>query len=106
MNSQRLKQQAKGLHCSAPSPLCVYYSYQFSIFMELLSVWMSEFLILTPALGAHFLLSGCLVQPQCDVMAFVLSYCILCCHVWLSSLRSLLFSSEIQKGRGGEDWEE
>lgn len=32
-------------------------------------------------------------------MDFVFSY-ILCCHVWLSSRRSLFFSNEKQKGSG------
>lgn len=55
-------------------------------------------LILLLALGALFLLLGCLTQLGCD--GFVSSY-ILVCHVWLLSLRISFSSNERQKGRVG-----
>lgn len=39
-----------------------------------------------------FLLLGCFVQPQCEVLA--LSYCIFFCPVWLSFFGGLLISVE------------
>lgn len=42
------------------------------------------------------LLLGCLVQPPRDSEVF--SYSIFLCHIWLLSLRSLLFSTEREKG--------
>ena len=50
VNSQRLMEQAQGLHRSTPGPLCIHDSFQFSIFMGFLSVWMNGSLILVPAL--------------------------------------------------------
>lgn len=38
MNSQRLRQQANGLHGSAPGALLVHYGFQFGVFMGLLNV--------------------------------------------------------------------
>lgn len=59
MNSQRLKQLSQDLHGSAPSPLHIYYSFQFTV-MGLLIVRTSEFLILVPTLEdlSFFLLSS------------------------------------------------
>lgn len=41
---------------------CVYFSFQLSTFIRLLSVGTSGSLIIVPALGTLFLLLGCLVQ--------------------------------------------
>ena len=50
--------------CTRPAlgPLCLYYNFQFSVFMGFLSVQMSEFLIIMPFLGALFFLLFCLIQ--------------------------------------------
>ena len=57
---------------------------------------MSGLLILVPAPQSLLLLLGCLVQPPRDSEVF--SYSIFLCHIWLLSLRSLLFSTEREKG--------
>lgn len=59
MNSVGLKQKAWGLHRSALYPLCIKCSFQFSIFMGLLSLETSRSLILVPS---FFFLLVCLVQ--------------------------------------------
>ena len=61
MSSQRKKQQTQGLSGSAPGSLCIYYSFQLSIYTRLLSVWMSGSLILVSLLGLLLLLLVCLV---------------------------------------------
>lgn len=102
VGSQRLKQGAQSLHGSAPDPLCIYYSFQFSGFYGTLECGKDcVFLILMPSLG---LVSCCWISSSnFDVMLFGFSY-ILCCCVLLLSLRSLFFSSERQKGNGSR-WE-
>lgn len=59
---------------------------------ERLTVGAGVSLTLWPALTPPFLLLGCLVQPRQE--AFVLSYYILFCPVWPSSLGDLLLSKE------------
>ena len=54
MNSERLRQHAQGPHRSAPHPLCMLYNFQFRVLMGLLSVHLSESLILVPSLGLSF----------------------------------------------------
>ena len=44
------------------------------------------------ALGTLFLLLGCLIKNRLICQLFALSYCILFCPVWLSSLEDLFFS--------------
>lgn len=65
-----------------------------------ISVRISVYLLLMPALGTLFLLSGCQVQLQNNDIA--LSNYILTRHVWLVFLRSLFFSNEKEKGGGPE----
>lgn len=38
MNLPRLMQHAQGLQRSVPGPLCIYYGFQFSVFIDLLSI--------------------------------------------------------------------
>jgi hypothetical protein len=49
-----------------------------------------------PALGLFSF--GWDALSSLDVMGFALSYYISLCHVWLSSLRTVFFSNEKQKG--------
>lgn len=72
---------------------CIFY---LLFIMDLPSVRMSVYLLLVPALGTLFLLSGCRVQLQND--DFALSHYISICHIWLVFLRSLFFSDEKEKG--------
>ena len=75
MDSQRLRQRAQDLHRSGPGPLCIYYGFQFSAFMEFLSVQMSGHMF--PVLSL-VLFSFCLfAMSKSDVSVFVLSYFIL-----------------------------
>lgn len=53
-NSQRLKQQVQCLRCYVPGSLHIRYSFQFSVSMGLLSVWMSGSLILVSSLRFFF----------------------------------------------------
>ena len=66
-NSQRLKQLVQGLHRSAPGPLCIYYDFQFSVFMRSLSMQMSGPLRAVPFLG---LFTFCLFFSNCNVLVF------------------------------------
>lgn len=86
MNSQRLKQQVQCLHCYVPGPLHIRYSFQFSVFTGLLSVWMSGSLILVSSLRFFFQVV-CLFQIPCD--DYGLSHPTI--FVLLLCLRSLLF---------------
>lgn len=61
VNSQRLKQQAQGLHGSARGPLHTYYSFKLSLIMGLLSVRTKGSLILVPFLRSLIFLLGYLV---------------------------------------------
>lgn len=61
------------------------------------------YLTLLPALGTLFLLLACLVQPQEE--SFALSWCILLCSIWLSSLEGLFFSEE-EMDLEDEHWKE
>jgi hypothetical protein len=73
-----LNEQAQDLeHGSAAGPQYIYYSFQFSTFIGLLSVQTSKSLDLVPSLG---LLSSCwfaLSKLQCDDYCFILLYFIL-----------------------------
>lgn len=73
-------------------------------FVGLLTVGVCLSLTLLPVLGALFLLRVAVLSLS--VSAFALSYCILFCQVWLSSLRGLLFSEGRQRhgSRGERRW--
>lgn len=58
--------------CTRPAlgPLCLYYNFQFSVFMGFLSVQMNEFLIIMPSLRLFFFfLLVCLFNL--DVIIFI-----------------------------------
>jgi hypothetical protein len=70
------------------------------MFLRLLSLLLSVYLILVMSLGLFFFCWFAL--SNFDVIVFVLFHNILLCYVLLLSLRSLLvFSNERQKGGGG-----
>ena len=103
MDSQRQKKQAQSQHGSTPGPLHIFYSFQFSIFMELPSVLTNVSLILVPSLETFFLLLGHLVQDQCDGFCLILLYFILLYFVFIS-LKPVLLQCvseklQIQMGR-------
>lgn len=70
MNSQRVRQHERGLHISVPGPLCTYYGFQISIFMEILSGWASGSLFLVPSMDPF---SFCLFVLS-NSGVFILSY--------------------------------
>lgn len=72
MSSQTLKQNVRDLKMSAPGLLHMYYSFKFSAFMGLLSVWTSRSLNLVPYLFPFSLC--CIVLSIPNVMVNVLSY--------------------------------
>ena len=73
MSSQTLKQNVRDMKMSAPGLLHIYYSFKFSAFMGLLSVWTSRSQILVPYLFPFSLC--CIVLSIPNVMVNVLSYC-------------------------------
>lgn len=75
MNSQRLMQNALGLHVSASSPLHLFYNFQFSILRGLVSVQMSESLTIVPSLVLFsFCLFLCFSQFRCVSLCFIFLY--------------------------------
>lgn len=93
MDSQRMKQQAQGLHGSMPGPLCMYYSYWRSIFMELLST--SGSLTLACSMGSFLPV----VLPQTTSIQKLLLHLVLFRHVCLLFVGSLFFPHEGRRGR-------
>jgi hypothetical protein len=61
MNAQRLRQHTQGLHMSASLPFCIYYGFQFSVFVIFLHVLINGSLFPVPSLGL-FLLGFSFVQ--------------------------------------------
>lgn len=81
MTSLELNQQGQGQQGSAPGLLGIDYNFQLSIFIKLLSVQITVFLILVLSFGAVFLLLACFFQLQCDFLCFILVYFILLCFI-------------------------
>lgn len=63
------------LHRFVPGPMCLYYVFQFSVFMGFLSVQTSESLIRVSFLGLFSFC--CFVISNFNVTVFILSYFIL-----------------------------
>lgn len=74
MGSQRLEQQAQGLHGSVPGPLHMLWLLV-GCFVGLLTVGEGMFLTLLPALETLFSLLAHL--SSLDMRVFALSYCVL-----------------------------
>lgn len=108
MGSQRLKQHSWGLHGSASGPLSIYFVCQLDLFVELLIEGACGSLTLLPALGTHFLLLGCFVQPHSQGVCLTLMDFVL----FLSLGGLLLFEERfLESGCWGErkcegNWEE
>ena len=79
INSQRLKQHTQGLLGSALGLLCVYYGFQFSVFISIvlliLNLQISEFLTLVPSLRPFSFCS--FILSNLNITVFALSYILL-----------------------------
>lgn len=86
----------------AKSPPYVLRLLSYGAFVERLTVAAEVSLTLLSAPGTLFLLLRCLIQLCYE--GFVLSYCILLCHVWFLSIEGLFFSHERQREGGSLGW--